>query len=69
MSSCALHCTTLGGDRCSPVLLAPAGYRTAEAFPNKAKQQYPDVKWGCGQDANMLYAACLDGSVDVYKLD
>ena len=41
----------------------------AEAFPNKTKQQYPDVKWGCSQDANMLYAACLDGSVDVYKLD
>ncbi|CAK0784420.1 hypothetical protein CVIRNUC_007624 [Coccomyxa viridis] len=44
-------------------------YRMAEAFPNKAKQQYPDVKWGSGQDASMLYAACLDGSVDVYKLD
>ena len=50
-------------------MLVPAGYRLAEAFPSKPKQQYPDVKWGYGQDANTLFAACLDGSVDVYKLD
>ena len=57
------------GDFCSLAFLMPAGYRLAEAFPSKPKQQYPDVKWGCGQDANTLFAACLDGSVDVYKLD
>lgn len=45
-----------------------AGYRQAGTFPDKIVQNYPDVKWGKGNDADVLYAACLDGSVDVYKL-
>ena len=46
----------------------PAGYRQAVPFADKAVPQYPDVKWGKGPDADVLYAAALDCAVDVYRL-
>jgi hypothetical protein len=45
----------------------PAGYK-AVPFADKAVPQYPDVKWGKGPDTDVLYAAALDCTVDVYRL-
>lgn len=45
-----------------------AGYRQASAFLDRGTPNYPDVKWGKGNDSDVLYAASLDGSIDVYKL-
>ena len=45
-----------------------AGHSQASPFPGREKLNYPDVKWGKGSDTDVLYAACLDGSVDAYKL-
>ena len=45
-----------------------AGPKLASPFAYKETQNYPDVKWGKGSDADVLYAASLDGSIDVYRL-
>ena len=50
------------------VVCVCAGSMQAPTFPGKEKQNYPDVKWGKGSDADLLYAASLDGCIDVYKL-
>ena len=50
------------------VVCACAGSMQAPTVPGKEKQNYPDVKWGKGSDADLLYAASLDGCIDVYKL-
>ena len=45
-----------------------AGSTQAPTFPGKEKQNYPDVKWGKGNNADLLFAASLDGCINVYKL-
>lgn len=57
-------------DRAGVMLVACvfAGSMQASPFADKETQNYPDVKWGEGSDADVLYAASLDGSIDVYSL-
>ena len=45
-----------------------AGSMQVSPLADREKQNYPDVKWGKGNDAEVLYAASLDASIDVYRL-
>lgn len=45
-----------------------AGSMQVSPLADREQQNYPDVKWGKGNDADALYAASLDGSIDVYRL-
>ncbi len=58
------------GSPCSTLMIMCmyAGYRQASAFLDRGTPNYPDVRWGKGNDSDVLYAASLDGSIDVYKL-